>query len=190
MTVTAPTERGTILAASLTAVMWGLTGIFVRLLPGLSPLAVTTVRLSGSLIVAFPLFAISDAKRSSLKLAVKKPVAYALASLLAGYYLLATAAFQLAPVAEVALLLSTPPLFVLALRRIRGDVPKVLEVLGEAIAQVFRRAIVCQLVRPGVARVQDLRRNSMASMPSARAPPPRTCWSSCCRSPASKTSPS
>jgi drug/metabolite transporter (DMT)-like permease len=53
---------------------------------------------------------------------------------LAGYYLLATAAFQLAPVAEVALLLSTPPLFVLALRRIRGDIPKVLEVLGAGLA--------------------------------------------------------
>ena len=96
--------------------MWGLTGIFVRLLPGMSPLAVTTGRLSGALVVALPFFAISDARRSSLRLAVKKPVAYALASLLVGYYLLATAAFQLSPVAEVALLLSTPPLFVLASR--------------------------------------------------------------------------
>jgi len=127
-------ERITLLAASLTAVMWGLTGIFVRLLPGVPPLAVTTGRLSGSLVVALPIFAISDARRSSLKLAVKKPSTYTLASLLAGYYLIATAAFQLAPVAEVALLLSTPPLFVLALRRIRGDVPKVPEVLGAGLA--------------------------------------------------------
>ena len=104
-------ERITLLAASLTAVMWGLTGIFVRLLPGVPPLAVTTGRLSGSLVVALPIFAISDARRSSLKLAVKKPSTYTLASLLAGYYLIATAAFQLAPVAEVALLLSTPALF-------------------------------------------------------------------------------
>jgi drug/metabolite transporter (DMT)-like permease len=37
-------------------------------------------------------------------------------------------------VAEVALLLSTPPLFVLPLRRIGGDVPKVLEVLGAGLA--------------------------------------------------------
>ena len=36
--------------------------------------------------------------------------------------------------AEVALLLSTPPLFVLALRRIRGDAPKVVEVLGASLA--------------------------------------------------------
>jgi drug/metabolite transporter (DMT)-like permease len=37
-------------------------------------------------------------------------------------------------VAEVALLLSTPPLFVLALRRIGGDVPRLLEVLGAGLA--------------------------------------------------------
>jgi len=55
-------------------------------------------------------------------------------SLLAGYHLLATAAFQLAPVAEVALFLSTPPLFVLVLRRMRGDGPGILEILGACLA--------------------------------------------------------
>jgi drug/metabolite transporter (DMT)-like permease len=37
-------------------------------------------------------------------------------------------------VAEVALLLSTTPLFVLTLRRIRGDVPMAFEVLGASLA--------------------------------------------------------
>jgi len=127
-------ERSAVLAAALTAVMWGLTGIFVRLLPRVSPFAITTGRLMGALVVALPIFVISRAKRSDLKVALKKPVAYALASLLTGYYLLATTAFQLAPVAEVALLLSTPPPFVLALRRIRADVPTVREVLGAGLA--------------------------------------------------------
>jgi drug/metabolite transporter (DMT)-like permease len=112
----------------------GVTGIFVRLLPPVSPLAVTAGRLLGALVVALPIFATSKAKRSGLKQAIKKPVGYVLASLLAGYYLLATAAFQLAPVAEVALLLSTPPLFVLGLRRIRGDAPTALELLGAGLA--------------------------------------------------------
>jgi drug/metabolite transporter (DMT)-like permease len=130
----ATAERKAVVAAGLTAVMWGLTGIFVRLLPPVSPFAVTTGRLLGALVVALPIFAISNAKRLSLKIALKNPVGYALASLLAGYYLFATAAFQLAPVAEVALLLSTPPLFVLALRRLRGDVPTVFEILGAGFA--------------------------------------------------------
>jgi len=55
--------------------------------------------------------AASNAKRSSLLETLKNSFGYALASLLTGYYLLATAAIQLAPVAEVALLLSTPTAF-------------------------------------------------------------------------------
>ena len=134
MNDTATIERSALLAAGLTAVMWGLTGILVRLLPPVSPLAVTAGRLVAALIVALPFVAISNTKRSSLKEALKRPVGYVLASLLTGYYLLATAAFQLAPVAEVALLLSTPPLFVLVLRRIGGDAPTVLELLGAGLA--------------------------------------------------------
>ena len=127
-------ERGPVLAAALTALMWGVTGIFVRLLPPVSPVDITAARLAGALIVSLPIFAVSNVQRSRLKEALKNPVGYALAFLLTGYYLLATAAFQLAPVAEVALLLSTPPLFVLALRRIRGDVPATLELVGAGLA--------------------------------------------------------
>jgi drug/metabolite transporter (DMT)-like permease len=66
--------------------------------------------------------------------ALRFRVSYALALLLAGYYLLATAAFQMAPVAEVALLLSTPPLFVLAIRRIRGESSSRAEISGALLA--------------------------------------------------------
>lgn len=96
-----------------------------------SPACITASRLLGALVVALPIFAISKAKRSHLTGALNNPLGYALASLLTGYHLLATAAFQLVPVAEVALLLS-----VLALRRIRGDVPATLELLGAGLAVV------------------------------------------------------
>jgi drug/metabolite transporter (DMT)-like permease len=129
-------ERTAVVAAGLTAVMWGLTGIFVRLLADVSPFAVTTGRLLIALAVTLPILAISDATRLRAKVALRNPFAYALASLLAAYYLLATAAFQLAPVAEVALLLSTTPLFVLALRRMTGDDPMVFEMLGAGMAVV------------------------------------------------------
>jgi drug/metabolite transporter (DMT)-like permease len=128
--------RTAVVAAGLTAVMWGLTGIFVRLLADVSPFAVTTGRLLIALAVTLPILAISDATRLRAKVALRNPFAYALASLLAAYYLLATAAFQLAPVAEVALLLSTTPLFVLALRRMTGDDPMVFEMLGAGMAVV------------------------------------------------------
>jgi drug/metabolite transporter (DMT)-like permease len=89
----------------------GLTGIFVRLLPSLSPLTVTAGRLFVALTVVLPILGLFRESRQSFKSAMGRPIAYVLALLLAGYYLLATAAFQMAPVAEVALLLSTPPLF-------------------------------------------------------------------------------
>ena len=134
-------DRSALATAAVTAAMWGLTGIFVRLLPTLSPLVIT----SGRLLVAFasmlPILAIYAAHRRDLKRAVRRPVACALASPLVSYYLLATASFQLAPVAEVALLLSTSPLFVLTLRRLQGDVPTRLEIIG-AILSVTGIALV------------------------------------------------
>lgn len=127
-------ERNALLAAGLTSLMWGLTGIFVRLLPPLSPLTVTAGRLLVALVVVLPILGLFRSSRQSLKSALGRPSAYVLALLLAGYYLLATAAFQMAPVAEVALLLSTPPLFVLAFRRVQGDIPTHTEIGGALLA--------------------------------------------------------
>ena len=127
-------ERNALLVAGLTSLMWGFTGIFVRLLPAFSPLTVTAGRLLVAFVVILPILGLFRSSRQSLKSALGRPIAYVLALLLAGYYLLATAAFQMAPVAEVALLLSTPPLFVLAFRRIRGDIPTRTEIGGALLA--------------------------------------------------------
>jgi len=121
-------------AAAITAVAWGLTGIFIRLLPSHSPLAVTAGRLAIALAVALAILALSAELRAGLCAVWRRPVAYALAALLTAYYLLATAAFQMAPVAEVALLLSTPTLFVLGFRALRKDLPTRREIAGTLIA--------------------------------------------------------
>jgi len=127
-------ERNALLAAGLTSMMWGLTGVFVRMLPHLSPLTVTAGRLLVALVVVLPVLGFFRSSRQSFKSELGRPVAHVLAWLLAGYYLLATAAFQMAPVAEVALLLSTPPLFVLAFRRVQGDTPSSIEIGGALLA--------------------------------------------------------
>ena len=127
-------ERNALLAAGLTSLMWGLTGIFVRLLPHLSPLTVTAGRLLIALVVAVPVLVLYRGSRQSFKSVLVRPIAYIFALLLAAYYLLATAAFQMAPVAEVALLLSTTPLFVLAFRSVRGDIPTRTEIGGALLA--------------------------------------------------------
>ncbi len=131
---TVPMQRNVLLAAGLTSLMWGLTGIFVRLLPTLPPLTVTAGRLLVALVVVLPILGLFRSSRQSFKSALQRPIAHVLALLLGGYYLLATVAFQMAPVAEVALLLSTPPIFVLSFRRIRGDIPNHTEIGGALLA--------------------------------------------------------
>ena len=127
-------DKVLLLVADLTSISWGLTGIFVRLLPPISPMLVAAGRLFIALLVTLPIILLLQNRQYGLAIVCKRPIAYALAALLVAYYLLATVAFQLAPVAEVALLLSTPPLFVLALRWLYGHKPAMLEVAGALLA--------------------------------------------------------
>lgn len=127
-------ERTALAFAALTSMTWGLTGIFVRLLPGQSPITITAARLMIGLCAALPFLFALPGPRSRIAHVLRQPVAYLLAGLLAGYYLLATAAFQRAPVAEAALLLNTPPLFVLAFRWMQGKPPARAEIGGALLA--------------------------------------------------------
>lgn len=120
--------------AVLTSLTWGLTGIFVRLLPPIPPLTITAGRLVIALTISMPVFLMARTTRKSIKKTFQYRTSYILALLLSGYYLLATAAFQMAPVAEVALLLSTPPLFVLIIRKIRGELSSPAEIGGALLA--------------------------------------------------------
>ena len=129
-------ERNPLLAAGLVAVMWGMAGIFIRLLPPVSPIAITAGRLLVALIVSIPVIVLSHSNRRNLIESLRHPAVYILALLLAGYYFLATIAFQLSPVAEVALFLSTPPLFVLVFHRLHGDIPLRAEVGGAVLAVI------------------------------------------------------
>ncbi|MHB1175997.1 MAG: DMT family transporter [Sulfuriferula sp.] len=127
-------NRNAILAAGVTSLMWGLTGVLVRLLPSLPALTVTAGRLLIALILVLPALGLLRGSRQRFRSLLGRPMAYVFALLLAGYYLLATAAFQMAPVAEVALLLSTSPLFVLLFRRMRGDIPARAEIIGAGLS--------------------------------------------------------
>lgn len=123
-------------AAALTAIAWGLTGIFVFLLPPVSAFYIAGGRLLLGLFCVLPALLLSAASRNALFDAARRPVAYIFAGLLSIYYLSATSGFQHAPVAEVALLLCVAPIFVLMLRRLRGDVPSQREIGGAVLALI------------------------------------------------------
>jgi drug/metabolite transporter (DMT)-like permease len=105
--------------AAATALTWGLVGPLVRAIPALTPVELVAGRLAFGLAALLPALAARRA-RADLAEAARAPAAWALAALLGAYYLLAVAAFRLAPVADVALLLATAPLCALALRRLGG----------------------------------------------------------------------
>ncbi len=125
----------------MTSLTWGLTGVFVRSLPSIHPLTITAGRLVIAFAAALPILLLFRDAQHSLRSALSNPFSYALAPLLVGYYLLATTAFQMAPMAEVALLLSTPPLFVLAIRRIRGK-PSFRNEIGGALLAISGITII------------------------------------------------
>src|SRR5690606_23879914 len=93
MSRTAAFDAGALAIAGLTALLWGLTGVFVRLLPSLPPLTLTALRLAIAFAVLLPMLGLAPTMRRALGIVAKQASAYALASLLVGYYLLATAAF-------------------------------------------------------------------------------------------------
>ncbi len=91
----------------------------MRSIPALTPLQLVAGRLLFALAASLPLLALA-APRAQVTAAAGRRASWALAALLAAYYLLAVPAFRLAPVADVALLLATTPLCALGLRRLRG----------------------------------------------------------------------
>ena len=134
LSAAAPTAWRPFALAGITAMAWGMTGVFVRLLPPLHPAAITAARLLIALPAAGGLALLFRSPKGRFRDTAARPESYVLATLLAGYYLLATTAFQMAPVAEVALLLSTPPLFVIAIERVVIGPPSRAAVRGALLA--------------------------------------------------------
>jgi drug/metabolite transporter (DMT)-like permease len=128
-----PDPRG-LLAAFATALTWGATGVFVRLLEGHGPLTVTAGRLLVALLFAAPVILWLRPQPGPWKACLQPGPAWTLGGLLVAYYVLAVIAFQLAPVGEVALLLTTGPLFLVIWRRLRGLSTRRAEELGALLA--------------------------------------------------------
>ena len=130
-----PPDRLGLACAGATALTWGLVGTLVRLLPALGPVELVAGRLAFALVGALPALALAAPRREAAA-AARTGAAWALGALLGGYYLLAVAAFRLAPVADVALLLATAPLCALALRRLGGGRATARERTGALVALV------------------------------------------------------
>ena len=128
-------DKSAFFGAVISAFSWGLTGIFVKEID-LSSLIITYNRLLIALVIAFPVIVILRRNNLNSFLTLKHISSWGLSLLLVGYYLLATTAFKLAPVGEVALLLSISPVFVLILKWIARHKNYKNEIIG-AVISVF-----------------------------------------------------
>lgn len=109
------TDKLGISAAIITALSWGLTGIFIRLLDPILSIDVLFGRLFLSF---FLLLLIVTAYRNYRKLLLidcKLLITWRLSFLQFIYFSSATFAFKFAPIGDIALLISTSPVFILVL---------------------------------------------------------------------------
>lgn len=141
--MTSDTDRRSVYLAAFTMMAWGLAGTFVRLLvPHFSATGktISMAILGGrlflalfALIVALVIFA-GRALRETILPALIRRETWTCAAFQFIYYLLAVIAFTLAPIGEIAICASTAPLWVLLLRRLRGQSVTSNEVIGATVA--------------------------------------------------------
>ena len=120
----------------LAALTWGLTGTFIKLLPGFTTLEVLSIRILLAAVVTVIIFTFRPALFAEARSLVRKPAGILLSSLMLFYYLFAVRAFQLAPVSDVALIVGLSPLIGLLVKVVSGEKLVAAEILGAGLAFV------------------------------------------------------
>lgn len=140
-------DRRAVWLALGTATTWGFAGTFIRLLADFPALFVTGYRLAIAIIALAPVLWI---RRSLLPMRdLRRHSTYKLGLLLVAYYLTSVLAFQMAPVAEVALLIASSPLLVLGANAIRGISLTRGERLGAILACIGVAFVLGPKLSPG-----------------------------------------
>ena len=133
-------DRSGLALAGLAAVTWSLAGVWVRLLPGVPVPTVVAGRLGLAFVLLAPVFWL---RRRDLE--AGRP-GWALAVLMAAYYVCAVGSFRFAPVAEATLFVNSSPLFAVAWAWVRREPLGRNELVGTALAF----AGVAVIVLPGL----------------------------------------
>ena len=122
------------IACGVTAALgWSVSGPLIRWAGAESAAAITLARLAVGLAVALGSLAVPRV-RLRVRLDLANPATHVLGGFLVGYYVLSTAAFQIAPVAEVALLVGMAPAVAVLLDRCRGRVASGMTQFGVVLA--------------------------------------------------------
>lgn len=106
-------DKAGISAAFLTASGWGMAGIFIQLIQDISALSIVAIRLILALVVLIPILLVVRTNFWNDIKALRNPTVWGLGAILFACYTLGTISFQMAPVGEATLLMTTAPLFVI-----------------------------------------------------------------------------
>ena len=117
-------------AALLTASGWSLAGIFIRLLPDISAYSIVAGRFTVALVVMMPLLWLIQKDRITFIRSLQSAEYWHMSVIVVGCCTLGTTAFQMAPVGEVTLLMSTAPLFVVVYKLLNREKIQKNELLG------------------------------------------------------------
>jgi drug/metabolite transporter, DME family len=158
-------NRRAVALAVGTAVTWGLAGTLIRLVSVFPAVFVTGLRLAIATVAVLPVIYLW---RNRLSLSdLRRPSTYALAALLVAYYLTAVFAFQMAPVAEVALLIASSPLLVLGANLLRGVTISRGERFGALLACIGVAFVLGPRLSPGSFQIRYLAGELLALLSAA-----------------------
>ena len=113
-------DKTGIVGAILTALGWGMAGVFIKLLPNFSAFSIVSIRLALALVVTIPILLFQNSFFTHVK-ELRRPKVWILSLIMLACYTFGTIAFQLAPVGEVTLLMATAPIFAILFKFLRRE---------------------------------------------------------------------
>ncbi|EDX83735.1 Integral membrane protein DUF6 [Synechococcus sp. PCC 7335] len=116
------------------ALTWGLTGTFIKLLPGFTTLEVLSIRVLSAFVSTLVVFVFYPSLLSTAIQLIRRPTGLLLSSLMVFYYLFAVRAFQLAPVGDVTLVVGLSPILGLIIKAVLGKGIVRTEIVGVSIS--------------------------------------------------------
>ncbi len=129
-------DRVGLSAALLTACGWGMAGIFIQLIQDIPALSIVAIRLTLALVVLLPILVLTRPNFLDDIKALRNPTVWGLGTILFTCYTLGTASFQMAPVGEATLLMTTAPLFVILYKLFRSISINNTESIGAFLAML------------------------------------------------------
>ena len=138
-------DKTGIIGAILTTLGWGMAGVFIKLLPDFSAFSIVAIRLALALVITIPILLFQNSLFAQIK-ELRRLKVWLLSLIMLACYTFGTIAFQIAPVGEVTLLMTTAPIFAILYKIWQREKIKKTEYWGVLIAFLG----ICSIILPSL----------------------------------------